>query len=173
MADVRTVAMVTGGNRGLGLEAVRRMAGKGWRVFLAARDSERGMHAADMLAGEGLDIEFVELDVTSDESVAAAVKAIAGRVDHLDVLVNNAGVGGPLLDPADMDADMLRALYEVNVFGQVRVTHALLPLLRESQHPRIVIVSSGLASLTHSSDSARPEFGFLSVSDSLCLSVFQ
>ncbi|MGY0061903.1 SDR family oxidoreductase [Streptomyces sp. LZ34] len=163
MADTKTVALVTGANKGLGREAVRRLAGEGWLVFLAARDRERGMLAADTLTGEGLDVEFVELDVTSDDSVAAAVKAVAGRVDHLDVLVNNAGVGGPLLDPADVDVDAVRALYETNVFGQVRVTHAFLPLLRQSEQPRIVMVSSGLASLTHAGDPARPESGFLSL----------
>ncbi|MBF8184162.1 SDR family oxidoreductase [Nonomuraea sp. K274] len=163
MADVRTVAMVTGANKGLGRETVRRLAGRGWRVFLTARDRERGMRAVDTLAGEGLDVEFVEIDVTSEESVPAAVKAVAGRVDHLDVLVNNAGVGGPLVDPADMDVDTLRELYEVNVFGPVRVTHACLPLLRKSVQPRIVMVSSALASLTHAGDPARPESGFLSL----------
>jgi NAD(P)-dependent dehydrogenase (short-subunit alcohol dehydrogenase family) len=163
MADAKTVALVTGGNKGLGREVVRRMAAKGWLVVLAARDRRRGMDAVDTLAGEGLDVEFVELDVTSDESVASAMKAVAGRVDHLDVLVNNAGVGGPLLDPAAMDADALKVLYEVNVFGPVRVTHAFLPLLRLSEHPRVIMVSSGLASLTHASDPHRPEFGFLSL----------
>ncbi|MEV4066612.1 SDR family NAD(P)-dependent oxidoreductase [Nonomuraea dietziae] len=163
MTEAKTVALVTGANKGLGRETVRRLAGKGWQVFLAARDRGRGIEAADTLAGEGIEVEFVELDVTSDESVAAAVKAVAERVDRLDVLVNNAGVGGPLLDPADMDADTLRALYEVNVFGQVRVTHAFLPLLRRSQQPRIVMVSSALASLAHAGDPARPEHGFLSL----------
>ncbi|SEG88989.1 NAD(P)-dependent dehydrogenase, short-chain alcohol dehydrogenase family [Nonomuraea solani] len=161
MTQEKTVALVTGANKGLGLETVRRLAGRGWQVFLAARDRRRGIEAAAGPAGEG--VEFVELDVTSDDSVAAAVKAVAERVDRLDVLVNNAGVGGPLLDPADMDADMLRALYEVNVFGQVRVTHAFLPLLRRSRQPRIVMVSSALASLTHAGDPARPEHGFLSL----------
>ncbi|MEV4551358.1 SDR family oxidoreductase [Nonomuraea wenchangensis] len=163
MTEMRTVALVTGANKGLGQEVVRQLAGRGWQVFLAARDRERGLRAAGMLADEGLDVEFVELDVTSDESVSAAVKAVAGRVDRLDVLVNNAGVGGPLLDPADMDADALRALYEVNVFGQVRVTHAFLPMLRGSQLPRIVMVSSALASLTRAGDSGRPEHGFLNL----------
>ncbi|ROO85295.1 NAD(P)-dependent dehydrogenase (short-subunit alcohol dehydrogenase family) [Actinocorallia herbida] len=163
MTETKTVALVTGANKGLGRETVRRLAGEGWRVFLAARDRERGVRAADELAGAGLAVEFVELDVTSDESVAAAAKAVAERVERLDVLVNNAGVGGPMLDPADMDADALRVLYEVNVFGQVRVTHAFLPLLRKSAQPRVVMVSSGLASLTHAGDPARPEHGFLSL----------
>ncbi|GAA2696356.1 SDR family NAD(P)-dependent oxidoreductase [Nonomuraea recticatena] len=163
MTEAKTVALVTGANKGLGRETVRRLAGEGWQVFLAARDRGRGIEAAETLAGEGIEVEFVELDVTSDESVAAAVKAVAERVDRLDVLVNNAGVGGPLLDPADMDADTLRVLYEVNVFGQVRVTHAFLPLLRRSQQPRIVMVSSALASLAHAGDPARPEHGFLSL----------
>jgi NAD(P)-dependent dehydrogenase (short-subunit alcohol dehydrogenase family) len=163
MTDVKTVALVTGANKGLGRETVRRLAGRGWLVLLAARDRGRGMHTADTLASEGLDVEFVELDVTSDESVAAAVKFVAERADRLDVLVNNAGVSGPLQDPADMEADTLRALYEVNVFGQVRVTHAFLPLLRRSQQPRIVMVSSALASLTHAGDPARAEYGFLSL----------
>jgi NAD(P)-dependent dehydrogenase (short-subunit alcohol dehydrogenase family) len=163
MTDAKTVALVTGANKGLGQETVRQLAGRGWQVFLAARDRERGLRAAGTLAGEGLDVEFVELDVTSDESVSAAVKAVTERVDRLDVLVNNAGVGGPLLDPADMDADALRALYEVNVFGQVRVTHAFLPMLRRSRQPRIVMVSSALASLTRAADPACPEHGFLAL----------
>ncbi|MEV4758880.1 SDR family oxidoreductase [Micromonospora sp. NPDC049559] len=163
MTDVQTVALVTGANKGLGRETVRRLAGQGWLVFLAARDRERGTRAAAELVGEGLDVEFVELDVTSDESVAAAVETVAGRVGGLDVLVNNAGVGGPLLDPAELGADALRRLYEVNVVGQVRVTRAFLPLLRKSGQPRIVMVSSGLASLTNAGDPTRPESGFLSL----------
>lgn len=163
MTEPKTVALVTGANKGLGRETVRQLAGKGWQVFLAARDRERGSRAAEELAEEGAEVEFVELDVTSDESVAAAVKAVSERVDQLDVLVNNAGVGGPMLSPADMDADALRVLYEVNVFGQVRVTHAFLPLLHRSQQPRIVMVSSSLASLAYAGDSARPEYGFLSL----------
>ncbi|TDC05745.1 SDR family oxidoreductase [Nonomuraea longispora] len=157
-ADTKTVALVTGANKGLGRETVRRLSEQGWRVFLTARDHERGTRAADALG-----VEFVQLDVTSDDSVAAAAETVAMRAGRLDVLVNNAGIGGPLMDPADMGADLLRVLYEANVFGPVRVTRAFLRLLRESEHPRIVMVSSALASLTYACDPARPESGFLSL----------
>ncbi|MCF6469326.1 SDR family oxidoreductase [Nonomuraea sp. MG754425] len=161
MAEKKTVALVTGANKGLGRETARRLSGLGWRVFLAARDRERGAGAVKELAG--LDVELVELDVTSDASVAAAARDVAERAGRLDVLVNNAGVGGPPLSPADTDAGPLRALYEVNVFGPVRVTRAFLPLLRRSELPRVVMVSSALASLTHAADPARPEHGFLAM----------
>ncbi|MGP4102867.1 SDR family NAD(P)-dependent oxidoreductase [Nonomuraea sp. KM90] len=163
MADANTVALVTGANKGLGRETARRLAGRNWRVFLAARDRERGMRTVDELAAEGLDLEFVELDVACDESVAAAAKAVAARVDRLDVLVNNAGIGSPVLDPAGTGVDAVRQVFEVNVFGQVRVTHAFLPLLRRSAWPRVVMVSSALASLAHAADPARPESGFLNL----------
>lgn len=95
MTEPKTVALVTGANKGLGRETVRQLAYKGWQVFLAARDRERGSRAAEELAKEGAEVEFVELDVTSDESVAAAVKAVSERVDQLDVLVNNAACRRP------------------------------------------------------------------------------
>ncbi|MEO3797431.1 SDR family oxidoreductase [Nonomuraea sp. B10E15] len=157
-ADTKTVALVTGANKGLGRETVRRLSERDWRVFLTARDRERGTQAADALG-----VEFVQLDVTSDDSVAAAAETVAMRAGRLDVLVNNAGIGGPRMDPADMGADLLQVMYEANVFGPVRVTHAFLPLLRKSEHPRIVMVSSALASLTYAGDPARPESGFLSL----------
>jgi NAD(P)-dependent dehydrogenase (short-subunit alcohol dehydrogenase family) len=98
------------------------------------------------LRGEGLDVAFVALDVTSDESVAAAAAAVTESVGRLDVLVNNAGVGGPLSSPADTRVEDLRDVFEVNVFGAVRVTHGFLRLLRAAEHPRIVMVSSGMGS---------------------------
>ncbi|RVX41936.1 enoyl-ACP reductase-like protein [Nonomuraea polychroma] len=116
MTEAKTVALVTGANKGdrtpPARQAVAALPGR-------AGPGARGMRAVDTLAAGGLD---VELDVTSDESAAAAAKAVAERVDRLDVLVNNAGVGGPSLDPADMDPGTVRRLYEVNVFGQVRIT---------------------------------------------------
>jgi NAD(P)-dependent dehydrogenase (short-subunit alcohol dehydrogenase family) len=147
-----TTALVTGANKGLGRETVRRLAGLGWDVFLAARDTERGAAAVAELAAEGLDVRFVPLDVTSDESVAAAADTVKRAVGRLDVLVNNAGVGGPATPPGDTRAAELRDVFEVNVFGPVRVTNAFLPLLRAAEQPRIVMVSSGTGSFTVAND---------------------
>ncbi|WP_067833454.1 SDR family oxidoreductase [Actinomadura kijaniata] len=149
-----TIALVTGASRGLGRETVRRFAGMGWRVFLSARDAGRGTTAVRELADEGLEVEFVQLDVTDDASVRAAADAVKARAGRLDVLVNNAGIGGPRAAPADTRADGLREVFETNVFGVVRVTSAFLPLLRAAENPRIVMVSSGMGSVTTLSDPA-------------------
>lgn len=150
-----TTALVTGANKGLGLEAVRRFATMGWQVFLGARDTERGTAAVKELSVAGLEVEFVPLDVTSDESVSAAVDLVRSRVDRLDVLVNNAGIGGPMAGPVDTRADDLRDVFDTNVFGPIRVTNAFLPLLRAADNPRIVMVSSGMGSIAIVND---PQF---------------
>ncbi|XVS64431.1 SDR family oxidoreductase [Actinosynnema sp. CA-299493] len=147
-----TTALVTGANKGLGRETARRLAALGWDVYLAARDTGRGGAAAAELAAAGPAVRFVALDVTSDESVATAVDTVRREVGRLDVLVNNAGVGGPTSPPADTTAASLREVFEVNVFGAVRVTNAFLPLLRAAEQPRIVMVSSGMGSFTVAND---------------------
>ena len=152
MNETTTIALVTGANKGLGRETVRRLAVLGWDVFLAARDTTRGEAAVAELAEDGLAVRFVPLDVTSDESVAAAADAVKAHAGRLDVLVNNAGVGGAAGPPADTRIVEIRDLFEVNVFGPIRVTNAFLPLLRAAEHPRIVMVSSGMGSFTVAGD---------------------
>lgn len=117
------------------------------------------------LAEEGLDVRFVPLDVTSDDSVEAAADMVKTEVGRLDVLVNNAGVGAPATPPAETRAASLREVFEVNVFGLVRVTNAFLPLLRAAEQPRIVMVSSGMGSFTVANDPrwfglVPPQLGF-------------
>ncbi len=157
-----TTALVTGANKGLGLETARRLGALGWTVHLGARDPERGQDAVAKLVADGADAHLVALDVTDDASVDAAVAEIADRSGgRLDVLVNNAGITGGAREPLDtVPADFL-ACYGVNLLGPVRVTHAFLPLLREAELPRVVMVSSGMGSLTVTTDPERIESGFV------------
>lgn len=152
-----TIALVTGANKGLGRETARRLGALGWTVLLGARDPDRGQLAAGELAADGLDVRFLPLDVTSDESVADAVDIVKGEYGRLDVLVNNAGIGGAWIDVLDTGPDDFRACYETNVYGPVRMTRAFVPLLRQADVPRIVMVSSGMGSLTVTTDPSRLE----------------
>ncbi|RFU36770.1 SDR family oxidoreductase [Actinomadura logoneensis] len=150
-----TTTLITGANKGLGYETARRLVEAGHTVYAGARDPERGRRAAAELGAR-----FVQLDVTDDASVEAAAKAIEAD-GGLDVLVNNAGIewrepDGYIPGAAELTADALRTVFETNVFGLVRVTHAFLPLLRRSAAPVIVNVSSGLASLSKASEPGTP-----------------
>jgi NAD(P)-dependent dehydrogenase (short-subunit alcohol dehydrogenase family) len=158
-----TIALITGANKGIGLAAARRLARSGWTVLIGSRDPERGASAAAALAEDGLAVEVVALDVTSDDSVAAAVKHVEQAHGRLDVLVNNAGIVGARVGPLETGADELRQCYETNVFGPVRVTRAFVPLLRRSANPRVVMVSSGMGSLAVTTDPDRLESTLVSL----------
>ncbi len=147
-----TTTLITGGNRGLGYEVARRLIDAGQAVWIGARDASGGQQAADRLGAR-----FVPLDVTDDASVEAAVARMQAQVGHLDVLINNAGILGEVAAPEDMTADQLRDVYETNVFGLVRVTHAFLPLLRKGTDPSVINVTSGMGSFTLTHDPARVE----------------
>ncbi|WP_328327096.1 SDR family NAD(P)-dependent oxidoreductase [Streptomyces sp. NBC_00455] len=141
-----TTTLITGANKGLGHETARRLLAAGHTVYVGARNTDRGAAAASELGAR-----FVHLDVTGDASVAAAAAAIEAD-GGLDVLVNNAGIEvrsteGAIVGAAELTADVMREVFETNVFGLVRVTHAFLPLLDRSASPVVVNVSSGTASL--------------------------
>jgi NAD(P)-dependent dehydrogenase (short-subunit alcohol dehydrogenase family) len=141
----RSVALVTGANKGLGLEIARQLGQQGLTVVLGARDQNKGEEAAAEVRKSGADAHAVGLDVTSPEDVAQLPGFFAQRFGRLDVLVNNAGVaegkkGG--------DLEAFRRTFETNLFGAVAVTYALLPLLEKSPAGRIVNQSSILGSLT-------------------------
>jgi NAD(P)-dependent dehydrogenase (short-subunit alcohol dehydrogenase family) len=140
----KTVALVTGANRGIGLEIARQLGQQGLVVVLGARDESKGAAAAAELSGAGIDAHAVKLDGTRDADVAALPGYFRARHGRLDVLVNNAGIVEWNAD----DVDSFRRTLEVNVMGSVAVTYALLPLLRESPAGRIVNQSSVLGSLT-------------------------
>lgn len=145
-----SVALVTGGNSGIGLETARQLLAMGVDVWIGARDLEKGRRAAAEL---GSDARVVQLDVTDPASVADAVRRIA----ELDILVNNAGVNPGVDDITGTTLEQMRIAYETNVFGLISVTQGFLPHLQRSRHPRIVNVSSGTGSLTWNS-SANPQF---------------
>jgi NAD(P)-dependent dehydrogenase (short-subunit alcohol dehydrogenase family) len=147
-----TNTLITGGNRGLGYETARRLIKAGHTVWIGARDPERGRAAADELGAS-----FVQLDVTDDASVAAAVETLRAQAGHVDIVVNNAGILGEVSAPEEMTVDQIRAVYETNVFGVVRVTNAFLPLLRAAAAPSVVNVTSGLGSFTLIHDPERIE----------------
>jgi NAD(P)-dependent dehydrogenase (short-subunit alcohol dehydrogenase family) len=140
----KTVALITGANKGLGLEIARQLGQRGLVVVLGARDEAKGRAAAAALCQEKIDAYSVKLDVTSSDDVASLAGFFKEKFGRLDVLVNNAGVAERKAD----DLASFRRTFETNLFGVVAVTYALLPLLAESPAGRIVNQSSVLASLT-------------------------
>ena len=148
MSDT-TTALVTGANKGIGYEIAAGLGALGWTVGVGARDDGRREAAVEKLRADGVDAFGVPLDLTDDASVAAAARTVEEHTGRLDVLVNNAGVtGGGPQEPTVVDIATMRTAVETNVYGVIRLTNALLPLLRRSPSPRIVNMSSGVGSLT-------------------------
>jgi NAD(P)-dependent dehydrogenase (short-subunit alcohol dehydrogenase family) len=149
MAVSQRVALVTGGNRGIGLEICRRLAQHGLTVVLTARDAAKGKAAVKAFQDGGLDVEFQRLDVTSCRSIRACAATVAERRGRIDVLVNNAGV---LLDPRgtrflDSKLDTYRDTLETNFFGPLQLAQSVVPLMKAKRYGRIVNLSSGLGQL--------------------------
>jgi NAD(P)-dependent dehydrogenase (short-subunit alcohol dehydrogenase family) len=145
----QTVALVTGANKGIGYEIATGLGALGWSVGVGARDEQRREEAVAKLRAAGVDAFGVPLDVTDDASVAGAARLIEERAGRLDVLVNNAAItGGRPQEPTLVDPAVIASVVDTNVIGVVRVTNAMLPLLRRSASPRIVNMSSSVGSLT-------------------------
>ncbi|WP_395109303.1 SDR family oxidoreductase [Actinomadura sp. SCN-SB] len=148
----QTITLITGANKGIGYEIAVGLGALGHTVGVGARSPERLSAAVEKLRAEGVDAFAVPLDVTSDESVTASASLLSERFGRLDVLVNNAGVtGGMPQTPTTVAPATMRTVVETNVIGVIRVTNAMLPLLRRSAAPRIVNMSSSVGSLTRQS----------------------
>lgn len=158
----KRIALVTGANKGIGYETARRLASEGITVLLGARDEKRGKESAAKLQAEGLDVQFLRLDVNDPATHKAAHGFIEDKFGKLDILVNNAAIALDDINqkPSEVDMQTLRKTFDTNFFGVVAITQALLPLIRKSDAGRIVNVSSGLGSLTQHSD---PSWAFYSV----------
>ena len=157
----KKIALITGANKGLGLETARQLAKQNIKVLLGARDETRGREAAEKLQSENLDAEFVLIDVTDEKTVEAAAKRVEETYGKLDILVNNAGIAVEYdVEPSEINLEKIRQTFDTNFFGVIAVTRAFLPLIKKSENGRIVNVSSGLGSLTQNSD---PDWSFSSV----------
>jgi NAD(P)-dependent dehydrogenase (short-subunit alcohol dehydrogenase family) len=151
----KKIALVTGANKGIGLEVARQIGRSGTTVLLGARNKVAGEKAAAMLAGEGLAAHFIAIDVADHDSVSAAAATITNEFGRLDILVNNAGISAPDdRRPSAASLDAVERVLRTNFLGAVSVTQAMLPLLRKAPAARIVNVSSGLGSLTQNGDPA-------------------
>jgi NAD(P)-dependent dehydrogenase (short-subunit alcohol dehydrogenase family) len=162
------VAMITGANKGIGRATAEQLAALGMAVLIGARSPRRGEEAAAAMRAAGGDAHAVPLDVTDPATIQEAATQVEERFGRLDVLINNAGITGSgqvspedALDqvPSSVDLDMVRAVFQTNVFGVIAVTNAMLPLLRRSPAPRIVNISSAAGSLTIASDPYGPLAG--------------
>jgi NAD(P)-dependent dehydrogenase (short-subunit alcohol dehydrogenase family) len=152
-----TTVLITGANKGLGYETARQLIAAGHTVYLGCRDPRRGRDAAQQLGAR-----MVQLDVTDDDSVSAAAHLIE-EMGGLDVLVNNAGIEGrgddnAIIGAPAVTAEMAREVFDTNVFGVIRVTHAFLPLLQRSSTPVIVNVSSSLGSMSLAESPESPTY---------------
>lgn len=141
------VALITGANKGIGLEIAKGLAAKGVTVLIGARNSAAGAEAASALRETGAKADSVRIDLTDEQSITSAAAEIEQQFGKLDILVNNAGISPERgKEPSESDVGLMRTTYETNVFGTVAVTNAMVPLLRKSDAGRIVNVSSGLGS---------------------------
>jgi NAD(P)-dependent dehydrogenase (short-subunit alcohol dehydrogenase family) len=152
-------ALVTGANKGIGYEVARQLAGKGFQVFVGARNRDAGQKAVAKIAEEGGKAIFLEIDVADNPSVTVAAREFAKAADHLDVLVNNAGI---ILDGdnavLEISDELLRKTLETNTLGALRVVRAFVPFLRKSKAPRVINVSSGGGQLTGGADGWSPAY---------------
>jgi NAD(P)-dependent dehydrogenase (short-subunit alcohol dehydrogenase family) len=158
---VSRIALVTGANRGLGLEIARQLAQSGATVIISGRDAGKAERAADEMRDDGLDVSGVQLDVTDPASARRVAEEIRSEHGVVDILVNNAGVLPEATSGSReaVDGGLFRETFETNLFGAVNVTEELLPLLRESNAGRIVNVSTTMGSLTDQSNPRSPYFG--------------
>ncbi|WP_407885882.1 SDR family NAD(P)-dependent oxidoreductase [Levilactobacillus sp. N40-8-2] len=147
--DKNIITLVTGGNRGMGLEIVRELAKAGQTVILGSRHLSNGQEAAEKLADEGIIVDVVALDVNNEESVAKAAKEIADQYGYLTSLINNAGAVFDFRQkPSEIDLKDVRKDFEVNYFGLISVTRSMVPLLKKSSNAKIINVSSMMGSKT-------------------------
>jgi NAD(P)-dependent dehydrogenase (short-subunit alcohol dehydrogenase family) len=165
MSEKKT-ALITGANRGIGFETARQLGQQGIKVLLGARNEEKGKEAASKLKNEGLDVEFIRLDVDDAKTHAAAAKYIEEKFGKLDILVNNAGIyldkseNGNYVQASKTPLDVFHKTFDTNFFNTIALTQEFIPLIKKSEAGRIVFLSSGLGSLNLHSDPNSPIYNY-------------
>ncbi|MGG1517799.1 SDR family oxidoreductase [Paenibacillus oryzisoli] len=157
--QMKKVALITGGNRGLGIETARQLGSLGYTVLLGARNQEKGAEAAAKLQAQEIDAHCIELDVTDQATIDAAAGLITTKYGKLDVLINNAGIG-VMHKFTELSVADLKRSFDTNFFGAFAISQAMLPLIEKSDAPRIVNISSSIGSLTLHSDPASGIYPF-------------
>ena len=152
--------LITGANKGIGFETAKQLAQSGYFVYLGSRNKIKGLEALEKLKALGINnVDCIEIDVTNIDSIKSASKELEGKVKQLDVLINNAGIGGGQAQNLSTgEIENLRKVFDTNFFGAVQTTQQFIPLLKKSNEPRIVNVSSGLGSLTIHSSTQNPNY---------------
>jgi NAD(P)-dependent dehydrogenase (short-subunit alcohol dehydrogenase family) len=156
MIGERRIAIVTGGNRGMGFETCRQLGSLGYKIVLTSRERALGEAAAEKLMNDGLDVEPFRLDLTRAEDIAALVVHVQRRLGRVDVLVNNAGIYLEIAGPAvrdrtsafDARMEVVRAILETNLLGPLSLSQGLIPLMRERAYGRVVNVTSAMGQLS-------------------------
>lgn len=162
----KKIALITGANRGIGFETARQLGAQGIKVLIGARDEAKGLEAESKLKNEGIDAEFVQLDVNDPKTHDSAANYISATYGKLDILINNAGIllesnnGTPPAQASETSLDLLRKTFETNFFNTVALTQKFVSLLKKSDAGRIVFLSSGLGSLTLHSDPTSPIYNY-------------
>jgi NAD(P)-dependent dehydrogenase (short-subunit alcohol dehydrogenase family) len=156
------IALITGANKGIGLETARQLAQQGIHVLIGARDATNGQAAAQTLQAEGYKADFIALDVSNEASVKQAAQTVADRYGKLDILVNNAGINPEypqgIFTFEEISLELLMQIYQTNVFGPFLTIREFLPLLRKSEAGRIVNTSSSAGLLTDQSNPESPYY---------------
>jgi NAD(P)-dependent dehydrogenase (short-subunit alcohol dehydrogenase family) len=160
---MKKLALITGANKGLGLETARQLGKQGIHILIGARNEEQGTRAATQLQSEGIEASFQLLDVNDEGSIKAAAKAVTSQYGKLDILINNAGVNpeypAGVLDIESLTTDMLLSIHKTNFIGPFIAIREFMPLLKKSEAGRIVNVSSSIGSLTEQSNPTSPYYG--------------
>ncbi|CAF1017766.1 unnamed protein product [Rotaria sordida] len=145
--DNKKIVLITGANKGIGFEVARQLAQKGFQVLLGSRDEQRGKKAVEQLLSENLSVSLIQIDVTNQTSIDAAVNEITNKYGYLDILINNSGIYIKEPRPSQLTLDIFQDNFNVNFFGAFFVTKSFLPLIRKSLSGRIVNVTSALGSI--------------------------